>query len=99
MADHVVSAFIDPFARTTDAWDLVRLALGTGIEGAPAWPAAALDRLREAVREVRQRLARVRAQGFAVDASPELASLATHLGLPSSESPAAAVVEEGCEAA
>lgn len=81
MADPLASAFVDPFARATDAFDLVRLALTRGAEGAPAWPAAALERLRDAVREVLHRLARVRGLGYPADASPELASLATHLGL------------------
>jgi hypothetical protein len=100
MAEHVAPLFLDPFARATDAFDLVRLALTRGAEGAPAWPAAALERLRGAVREVLHRLARVRSLGYPADASPELQSLATHLGLPAADAPAPAVaVEEGCEAA
>ena len=99
MADQLASAFVDPFARATDAFDLVRVALTRGAEGAPAWPAAALERLRAAVREVLHRLGRVRALGYPADASPELASLATHLGLATVAEPALAAVEEGCEAA
>ncbi len=97
MADSSAVPSMKALSPTADAWDLVHRALASGEEGAPAWPAAALDMLRQAVREVRTRLARVRAMGFGVDASPGLASLATHLGLSTAD--AAAVVEEGCEAA
>ncbi len=97
MADYLAGPSVEMLPPNADAWDLVRLALASGDEGAPAWPVAALDRLRDAVREVRGRLAKVRAMGIGVDGSPGLASLAVHLGLPAAEP--VAVIEEGCEAA
>lgn len=101
MADQVMSKNVDSLPLTCDAWDLVRAALAERREGGPAnWSVAAVERLKLAVAEIQERMARVRRMfpsAQDLTASPDFASLATHLGLATAH--AAAVVEEGCEAA
>ena len=101
MADQVMLTNVDMLPLTCDAWDLVRAALAERREGGPAdWSDNAVERLKLAVVEVRERLERVRGifpSAQDLTTSPDFASLETHLGVATAH--AAAVVEEGCEAA
>lgn len=101
MADRAMTNTVDSLPLTCDAWDLVRAALAERREGGPAgWSARAVERLKLAVVEIQERMDRVRRMfptAQDLTASPDFASLATHLGLATAR--AAAVVEEGCEAA